>query len=106
MLINYSTNMKQNNIRFLEQHRNCLDEINQAGTATRANKIKHELHRIMKEEFLPGYEFSDSCGDCLFNMTRLLYRKFDEYMTTITDTAPMQVTDNFPVHSKPKRRRK
>lgn len=67
------------NIEFLETNRDCHTEIINAQTATKANKIKADLYRIMKQEFLPGYSYLDDCGSCLFDMTNLLYRLFDEW---------------------------
>jgi hypothetical protein len=74
--------MTQANIKYLEDHRNVVDEIVNAQTATRANAIKGELLRIMKEEFLPGYVILDSCGSCLFDLVRQLYARFDKWKET------------------------
>lgn len=85
--------MTQANIDFLESNRDCHTEIVRAQTATKANKIKGDLLRIMKEEFLPGYSFSDDCGSCLFDMTNLLYRLYDQWKAK----QPIASADNNPV---------
>lgn len=86
--------MNQSNIDFLEANRDAYTEIVNAETATKANKIKADLFRIIKEEFLPGYSYSDDCGPCLFDMTRLLYRYFDEWKAK----QPVIVAASFPSH--------
>jgi hypothetical protein len=91
--------MTQANIKYLEDHRNVVDEIVNAQTATRANAIKGELLRIMQEEFLPGYVILDSCGSCLFDLVRQLYRRFDEWKAQNMATLE-KVKASFPAATK------
>lgn len=91
--------MTKENIDFLEAHRDAITEINNAETATKARKIDGELFRIMKEEFFPGYAYDGGCGSCLFDMTKLVYRKFDEWLAAQPKEINMnKVAANFPLH--------
>lgn len=90
--------MRKENIEFLESHREVIDEINNAETATRAKNIAHEIHRILQVEFYPGYAYDGGCGNCLFDMTRLLYRKFDEWKAANKPIGEIIVAANFPSH--------
>lgn len=96
--------MIQSNIDFLEQNRDCHTEIINAQTATKANKIKADLYRIMREEFLPGYSYLDDCGPCLFDMTNLLYRLFDDWKAKQPKEGPINpvpienIKASFPSH--------
>lgn len=110
--------MKQANSDFLEQHKDCYTEVVNAQTATKANKIKQDLFRIMKEEFLPGYSYTDDCGSCLFDMVNLLYRYYNgwkakqpsvpvvEYIEPLKPEIlePQIVKGTFPSHKKNIRR--
>jgi hypothetical protein len=92
--------MKPENAAFLETHYDCYTEIMKAETATKALPIRFELLRIMKEEFYPGYAYDDACGDCLFNMVRLLYKKFNEWLEANLTNPLQNVHANFPDHKK------
>lgn len=93
--------MNKINADFLEQNRDCHTEIVNAQTATKANKIKGDLYRIIKQEFLPGYSYSDDCGPCLFDMTNLLYRFYDEWKAKQAVPEPLAaVHATFPSHKK------
>lgn len=84
--------MRQENIDFLNSNRDCLQEIINAQTATKANKIQGRLVEIMREEFLPGYVYSGDCGSCLFDMVKTLYQYFD--------SRPIVVKASFPENKK------
>lgn len=99
--------MKQSNADFLESNRDCYNEVVNAQTATKANKIKGELYRIIKEEFLPGYVYRDDCGSCLFDMVNIIYRKYDDWKASQpaatkliieTPDEPIEVKASFPSH--------
>lgn len=90
--------MKKENVDFLESHSDCYTEVVKAETALKALPIRFELLRIMKEEFYPGYAYDDNCGSCLFDMVRLIYKKFNEWKET---QDPLKnVKANFPKNDK------
>jgi hypothetical protein len=72
--------MKAANKLFLENNRDAYDEILNAQTATKANRVKYEFARIMREEFIGGYVITFDCGSCLFDMVKLLYQRFDQWL--------------------------
>jgi hypothetical protein len=89
--------MKPENATFLDSNYDCYTEILKAETAMKALPIRFELLRIIKEEFYPGYAYDDACGDCLFSMVRLLYRRFEEWK----ETDPLKnVHATFPLNNK------
>jgi hypothetical protein len=72
--------MKAANKLFLENNRDAYNEILNAQTATKANRVKYEFARIMREEFIEGYVITFDCGSCLFDMVKLLYQRFDKWI--------------------------
>lgn len=109
--------MNQANKEFLEKHRHVYLEIINAGTAKKANQVKDELLRVLREEFIKGYVYTEDCGTCIFDMTKLLYRRFDEWLATNPDpvepinpvTEPITVAASFPsniLEEKPKTNKK
>jgi hypothetical protein len=87
--------MKPENKKFLEEHRDVYEQIIRSQTAKKARAIARDLHRIMQEEFIPGYVYETGCGSCLFNMVPLLYKKFDEWKAANPDI-PEQVSGSAP----------
>lgn len=100
--------MRQENIDFLEANRHVHHEVVHVETATGARGIINDLLRIMREEFAPGYVYDGGCGNCIFNMVKLLYRYFDEWRAAnpvpiIVPTEPQKVKANFPSHKNHRR---
>lgn len=81
--------MTQANYNFLENHREVYDEVVNAQTAFKANRVKDDLLRIMQEEFMPGYIVMDSCVSCLFDLVRLLYQRFDKWKAIHDKPVPL-----------------
>lgn len=95
--------MTQTNADFLFDNYDVILEIRNAETATKANKVKGDLLRILREEFLPGYSFTDDCGTCLFDMSKLLFRYYDQWKEEAklfieTPPEPIEVKATFPSH--------
>lgn len=102
--------MKKENKDYLDAHRDALEEITKAQTCKKANAIKGDLVRIMREEFYPGYTIDDSCISCLFNMVPMLYQRYDKWLSEQPDPAaaaavpvekppaPEKMWASFPAH--------
>jgi hypothetical protein len=72
--------MKRENKVFLDNHRDAYTEILKAQSAKKANGVRNDFVRIMREEFIPGYVISFDCGSCLFDLVKLLYQKYDAWL--------------------------
>lgn len=89
--------MKEANKIFLDQNRDCYDEVVRVETAQKASLIAGDLLRVLNEEFLPGYVYSGTCGPCLFDMVKILYRHYDSWIKE----QPIIVHASFPMNDKP-----
>jgi hypothetical protein len=90
--------MNQENKQFLDEHRFVYDEIIKAETAKKANLFKTDLIRILREEFYPGYAVTEDCVSCLFEVVRLLYTKYDQWLKEqqVKPLQPVKVHASFP----------
>lgn len=90
--------MNPENKIFLDDHRFVYDEILNAQTAKKANAFKTDLIRILREEFYPGYAVTEDCVSCLFEVVRLLYTKYDQWLKDqeAKEPVPVKVHATFP----------
>lgn len=74
--------MKQESIDFLEANRHHYDTIVKAGYVKHLNAYERDgMVRVMREEFVPGYSTDLWCGPCVFDMVKLLYQRYDLWLS-------------------------
>lgn len=74
------------NQQFLQTNRDAYTETINAGTAKKAFAIKNDLLRIIREEWFPGYVYNEDCGPCIFDLVRIVYRQYDEWVLSHVNT--------------------
>lgn len=79
--------MKAENKQILDEYRPYHTQAINAGTFRGDARVRENMHRIMSEEFQPGYTTDLWCGSCVFNMIKLLYRHYDEWIKNNPDEA-------------------
>jgi hypothetical protein len=72
--------MKLENIEYLQSKRNLYDMVVTAESAMIDAGTRERFRQIMSDEFQPGYNTDLWCPPCLFDMVKLLYRRFDDYL--------------------------
>ena len=96
--------MKAGNKDFLDDQRFHYTNMKNSGVLRGLDHFtRHEMVRIMGEEFQPGYSNPGDCPPCVFEMVDRLYRQYDEWLAkqpVIIQTEPLQVAANFPSHKK------
>lgn len=97
--------MNPQNKAFLDQHRDVYEEVIRAKTATKAGKVKADLIRILREEFIPGYVVMEDCVSCLFDVVRTLYQRYDRWLEeNAAHTAGCNTLKAVTAECEPKRR--
>jgi len=92
--------MTPENKAFLEANRHHYDTVIKAGYVRHLNANEREgMQRIMREEFQPGYHTDLWCGPCLFDMVKLLYTRYDQWLSE--QPKEIIVAASFPKIDKP-----
>lgn len=73
--------MKQENKEFLDFNRPHHDTVVKAGFLKNLDAgTRTKMVEIIREEFQPGYATDLWCAPCVFDMVKLVYRYYDEYL--------------------------
>lgn len=74
--------MKPENKAFLDAHRHHYDTLIKAFYMKGLNANERDgMVRVMREEFQPGYNTDLWCSPCVADMVRLLYQRYDLWIS-------------------------
>lgn len=101
--------MKQHNIDTLEKHYHHWITLRDGYVRGLNVHERTDMHRVLQEEFWPGYVYDEWCGSCVASMVKEVYSRYDKWkaeqpVPTPTPDAPLVVHATFPAHDKPNER--
>jgi hypothetical protein len=94
--------MTPSNIATLDKHYHHWLTLRDGGYLRGLNVHERtDMHRVLQEEFWPGYVYDEWCGSCVADMVKEVYSRYDKWKAEQPKAEPIVVAASFPVHDKP-----